>query len=160
MKKLVFLFFILTCITNSLQSQSIVYDLLSSRPDYSDTINSIDTSFSKCNSKWITNDEWSNCLLTHIDMWEVYVKKTYDTLMSLLDSNGQILLKRSQESWTKSNADEDKFSNYLIFTLGNNFFGREGDFKRFYSDLYEVRNRGLELKSCLKVIREIKKEDK
>jgi hypothetical protein len=156
MKKLTIFIFLLIGMINTVYCQSVVHDLMSSRPDYKDTINEIDRSFKKCDSTWRTNPEWSECLLTHLDMWEVYMKKTYDTLLSVLDSTGQSLLKQSQKYWKKSNEAEDKFSNYIIIDVGNNYFGRDGDFERFYSDINEVKERAMELKSCLIIVREMK----
>lgn len=79
------------------------------------------------------------------------MKETYDSLLGELDSTGQSILEKSQKSWEESTKQEDQLSNYIMNT--SLYFGREDDFKKLYSDLYEIRSRALELRACLHVMR-------
>ncbi len=129
MKLYLILFAVLSC--NLLFAQSQIIEAENSNSDIKPYINSIDSSFARCDSTWQTNVDWGGCIGRHIGLWDSLRYKLYDSLFALLDSTGKSLLKKSQNDWQNHMRSQQDFWSYFEYDF-QSYFGREAHFRAMY----------------------------
>ena len=130
----------------SLSAQSRIENGFANNPDYQPYTNWIDTSYAHCMQNWTTNMEWGACISDHHQHWFDFMNKEYNDLLDILNEEGKKHLIASQEAWKKNNIAQDDFWNYFGEVKAN-FFGREGTFGAYMTNLQNTRSRAVELHS-------------
>ena len=131
-------------ILHSVGAQSRIENGFAMNPDYQPYTNWIDTSYAQCMQNWTTNMEWGACIGEHHQNWSDFMNKEYNELLDLLNEDGKKLLVESQKAWRDNNMAQDDFWNYFGEVKAD-FFGREGTFGAYMTDLQNTRSRAVEL---------------